>query len=264
MTPASAKIKPVPVALSRFQDAFEYALLTPDSVPDAEVAALTAQPAFAVYRNTVMKGCIDALQDNYPAVTRLVGEEWFRAAAAVFVRQSPPTDPVLTHYGAGFADFLVGFEPAAELSYLPDVARLDRYWTEAHVAPDDKVLDPATLARLTPEVLAATVLRPHAAARWAWFPDAPIYTIWSRNRSDELPEGDLEWKSEGALVVRPSDTVRWVAIDAAACAFLDACANGLTLAAATDAALEMQADTDLARLMSELLTAGAFSESSFQ
>ncbi|MEO7726906.1 MAG: DNA-binding domain-containing protein, partial [Burkholderiales bacterium] len=82
----------VPVTLSRFQDAFEYALLAPDAGPDVEVAALTAQPAFAVYRNTVMKGCIDALQANYPAVTRLVGDEWLRAAASVYVRQSPPTD----------------------------------------------------------------------------------------------------------------------------------------------------------------------------
>lgn len=262
--PASAKIKPVPVALSRFQDAFEYALLAPDSVPDAEVAALTAQPAFAVYRNTVMKGCIDALQANFPAVTRLVGDEWFRAAASVYVRQAPPTDPVLMSYGAGFANFLVGFEAAAELPYLPDVARLDRYWTEAHVAPDDKMLDPATVAGLGPEALASAVLRPHAAARWAWFPDAPIYSIWSRNRGDEVPTGDLDWKPEGALLVRPRDTVQWITIDAAARVFLDACANGLTLAAAADAALKAQVDTDLARLMSTLLAAGAFGNLTFQ
>ena len=29
--------------------------------------------AFAVYRNTVLKGCIDALQANYPTVGQLVG-----------------------------------------------------------------------------------------------------------------------------------------------------------------------------------------------
>ena len=253
-----------PIALCRFQDAFEYALLAPDSTPDAEIAALAAQPAFAVYRNTVMKGCIDALQANYPAVTRLVGEQWLRAAAAVHVRQSPPTDPVLMQYGAGFAEFLTGFEPAAELSYLPDVARLDRYWTEAHAAPDDNALDPAIVAGLAPEALASMVLRPHAAARWAWFPDAPVYTIWSRNRADELTGGDPDWKAEGALLVRPGDTVRWLAVDAAACAFLAACANRLTLAAAANAALQVQADTDLARLMSTLLTAGAFSDFVFQ
>ena len=75
-----------PSALARFQDAFAHALFTADAVPAGEIAALTAQPAFAVYRNTVMKGCIDALQANYPAVLRLVGEEWARGCRRLCAR----------------------------------------------------------------------------------------------------------------------------------------------------------------------------------
>jgi hypothetical protein len=253
----------MPGALGRFQDAFSKALLAPDAEPAPGVAALVAQPAFAVYRNTVMKGCIDALQANYPAVTRLVGEEWLRAAAAVYVREALPDDPTLLRYGVEFADFLGRFEPAAELPYLPGVARLDRLWTEAHAAADEGLLDPAAIAHLTPEVLARTRLRPHAAARWAWFEDAPVYTIWSRNRADEGAfDGDLEWRPEGALLVRPRDTVEWMALDAAGCAFLDACAAGETLAVAAKAVLERQPDADIARLLSGLLTAGAFGDTS--
>jgi len=96
----------VPGALARFQDDFAHALLAPagrlvTTIPP-EMAALAAQPAFAVYRNTVMKGCIDALQANYPAVTRLVGEEWLRAAAAIHVREALPADPTLLRYGTDF------------------------------------------------------------------------------------------------------------------------------------------------------------------
>jgi len=250
---------PIPGALARFQDAFAHALLAPHAEPAAETAALTAQPAFAVYRNTVMKGCIDALQANYPAVVRLVGEEWFRAAAAIYVREALPADPTLLRYGAAFADFLARFEPAADLPYLPGAARLDRLWTEAHAAADEEALDPAAVARLAPEALAGTVLHPHLAARWAWFADAPIYTIWTRNRVDRVPDSDIDWRPEGALLVRPRDTVEWIALDAAGCAFLDACAAGGTLAEAARAALEVQGDANLARLMSNLLEAGAFS-----
>ena len=192
-----------PGALAQFQDAFAHALLAPGAKPASPVAALAAQPAFAVYRNTVMKGCIDALQANYPAVARLVGEEWFRAAAAVYVREALPADATLLRYGASFADFLARFEPAAELPYLPDVARLDRLWTEAHAAPDEEPLDPAAIARLTPDTLARATLHPHAAARWAWFEDAPVYTIWACNRAESVPGGDLDWRPEGALLVRP-------------------------------------------------------------
>jgi len=250
---------PVTGALARFQDDFASALLAPGAALAPEIAALATQPAFAVYRNTVMKGCIDALQANYPAVARLVGEEWFRAAAAIHVRDALPSAPMLLDYGAGFAEFLARFEPAAEMPYLPGVARLDRLWSEAHGAPTEGALDPAVVAGLAPEALATTVLRPHAATRWAWFEEAPIYTIWSRNRATGAAAADLDWRAEGALLVRPGDAVTWMALDAAGCAFIEACAGGGTLAAAAHAALEAQGDADLSRLMSILLAAGAFS-----
>jgi hypothetical protein len=222
------------------------------------MAALASQPAFAVYRNTVVKGCVDALQANYPVVARLVGEEWFRAAAAIYVHEALPADPTLLRYGSSFADFLAHFEPAADFPYLPGVARLDRLWTEAHAAADDETLDPAAVARFAPEELAGAILHPHAAARWAWFEEAPIYTIWMRNRADGVPDGDIDWRPEGALLVRPRDTVGWIALDAASCAFLDACAAGSTLAGAAQEALQAKDDADISRLMATLLGVGAF------
>ena len=157
--------------LSDFQDGLASALLPPPGAsvpPPAWLDALLAQPGFAVYRNTVAKGCIDALQANYPAVHALVGTDWLRAAAHAFVHQHPPTDGCLMDYGAGFADFLEGFGPAADLPYLAAVARLDRCWTESHLAADAPALQAAWLARQPPEALALLHLQPHPAARWQW------------------------------------------------------------------------------------------------
>ncbi len=249
-----------------FQDAFAQALLAPTGTPvPAAVAALAAQSGFAVYRNTVIKGLIDALQANYPAVVRLTGEPWFRAAAARYVREQPPGDPVLVHYGASFPAFLAAFEPARELPYLPGVARLDQLWSEAHSARDDPLLDGAALMASLPQQLARTVLYPHAAARWAWFDNAPIYSIWSRNRDDAIDNGAIwepAWHSEGALITRAQGGVQWLALDAADYAFIDTCALGGTLAQATAAALAADALVDLQQLMAKLLRAGAFSHSS--
>ncbi|RJG14643.1 HvfC/BufC N-terminal domain-containing protein [Massilia cavernae] len=245
-------------SLAQFQDHFAQALATsePDAVP--EIAALARQPGFSVYRNTVLKGCIDALQANYPSVARLVGEEWFRAAAATYVRLQPPQDARMLYYGAGFAEFLARFEPAADLSYLPDVARLDRLWTEAHAACDELPLDPAALSGLDPDALAGTVLHPHASAHWSWFAEQPIYTIWRRNR-EALDDGsEIAWQGEGVLLTRPRGAVAWIALDAGGCAFLDACMASNPLADAATAALNARPDTDLAQLLSTLLEAGAF------
>jgi hypothetical protein len=249
-----------PGALKRFQDDFARALLADDGAAlSPAIARLAAQPGFAVYRNTVMKGCVDALQANYPSVARLVGEAWFRAAAAVYARANLPRHPALLDYGAEFAAFLADFPPAAELAYLAGVARLDRFWTEAHVAADELPVEAAAVARLAPTELARTMLRPHAAARWAWFDGAPIATIWRRNRyPDDDDAAELAWRSEGVLIVRPHGAVTHVTLDAAGCGFLDACAAGGSLADAAAAALAVDATVDLARLMATLLEAEAF------
>ena len=241
-----------------FQDAFARALFAPDAADDPAVQRLVTQPAFAVYRNTVMKGCIDALEANFPAVARLVGGEWFRAAAAIHVAAHPPRDGRLLGYGEDFAAFLQGFGPAAELGYLPGVARLDALWHAAHAAEDAPALDTAWLARHAPEQLAALVLRPHPATRWAWFEDQPVYSIWVRNRAPGHDDAELVWRGEGALLTRPFDSVAWCAIDRAACAFLDGCAAGDPLGAAAERALAIDADVDLAALLAALLRAGAF------
>jgi hypothetical protein len=245
-------------ALAEFQDAFSQALFAQDAADGNALATLVSQPGFAVYRNTVMKGCIDALQANYSVVARLVGEEWFRAAAAEFVRAHLPEHPTLLYYGAGFADFLRGFSSAGELPYLAEVARLDRFWTEAHAARDTGALLPDALSRLPLEALAETVLHPHPAARWAFFDSQPIYTIWQRNREQTDSDGELDWLGEGALLTRPASVVRWQALDAAGCVFLDTCSRGEHLGAAAAAALAVNGNADLGRLIGSLLAAGAF------
>jgi hypothetical protein len=248
------------MTLATFQDAFAAALLAP--APASGLPGISSQPGFAVYRNTVMKGCIDALQANYPAVARLVGEEWFRAAAAVYARASLPRHPSLLDYGGGFAEFLAGFAPAAELPYLADVARLDRFWTEAHTARDEEPISAAAVASLSRDELARTALRPHASARWAWFGEQPAYTIWQLNHvaPDEAAATGtpLEWRGEGALILRPHASVQHIELDAAGCAFLDACAKGSDLATAALEALAREPRADLAQLMQRLLEAGAF------
>ena len=248
--------------LGEFQHAFAAALVNADATGTGDdwLVGLVAQPGFVVYRNTVMKGCVDALLANFPAVTRLVGEEWLGAAAAEFVRDHLPRQPSLVDYGADFPDFLGGFAPAAQLPYLADVARLDRSWTEAHVAADAERLPAAMIAGLDAEQLARCVLHPHPSARWHWFDAQPIYSIWRGNRdgADPAALSAIEWRGEGALLVRPDDSVDAINIGAAECAFLDACGRGDSLGDAGVVTLAVDAAVDLAGLLARMLRVGAF------
>lgn len=244
-------------SLSQFQDAFVDALYNPGAQHPL-VASLVAQSGFSVYRNTVVKGCIDALSANFPTVERLVGTEWFRAAAALYVHQSPPTDSRLLHYGLDFPAFLDAFEPAQQLPYLANIARIDLAWTEVHAAADDPGFDVASIAGLAPDELGRTVLALRSAVRWRWFAGQPVYTIWRCNREAVDMPAELDWSGEGALLTRPSGGVIWQPIGAGGCAFLDACARSQTLDEAAQAALDAEPALDFMPLLGGLITAGVF------
>jgi hypothetical protein len=243
------------LSLTEFQDAFVQALYDPEATA---LGTLTAQPGFSVYRNTVMKGAVDALQANFPTVERLVGSEWFIAAAAVYARQSPPVDARLVFHGSAFADFLDGFEHAQQMPYLGNVARLDMLWIQVHTAIEEPGIDLPWLASLDPEHLGSLRLRPCAAARWQWFAEQPVYTLWQHNREHRaLPEG-LDWQGEGALLVRSAGVVRWHALGVGGCAFLDACADGLPLEQAAQRAAGAQPDLNFIELLTRLVSADTF------
>ncbi|MFG3695935.1 putative DNA-binding domain-containing protein [Stutzerimonas stutzeri] len=249
------------LSLGRFQDAFVAALqgVEPAAFGEADrlIATLTAQPGFAVYRNTVMKGCVDALRANFPTVERLVGAEWFAAAAAIHARRSPPVLAQLIEYGADFADFLQTFEPARELPYLAGVAHLDRLWIEAFSAAEQPRLTLAAFAAQAPEKLAERRLRPCAAARWEWFA-LPVFTIWRCNREQLDVPRDLVWQGEGALLCRRDGRVVWQPLSAGGYAFLDACAAQCRLDEASALALQAQPDLDFNDLLARLFAAGVF------
>lgn len=241
--------------LEAFQDAFAAAIY--GHTPPA-MRSVTAQAAFEVYRNTVLKGSVDALCANFPTVERLVGTDWLRAAAVIYARETPPDDPRLIFYGEGFADFLERFEPARELPYLGPVARLDRMWIEAFTALVQPQLDPGSLGGVSVAKLATCQLQPRTSVRWCWFSELPIFSIWRYNREALPVPQALPWQGEGALVVGQTEGVIWYELGTGGCAFLDACAAGCDLDRASTVALAVQPDLDFHVLLGQLLGAGVF------
>lgn len=100
----------------------------------------------AVHRNNVICSLIAALADTFPVVEELVGAEFFRAMAAVFIREAPPRSSILAHYGQQFPDFIQRFEPAGSVPYLADVARLEMARVRAYHAGDAVTLVPGAVS----------------------------------------------------------------------------------------------------------------------
>jgi len=212
---------------------------------------------FNVYRNNVALAWIEALRESFPAVCRIVGEEFFRAAARCYAASEPPSSPVLTEYGAEFPRFLQSFEPAASLPYLPDVARIERAWIEAHHAQDAQPLDPAALEQVASDRVRDIRFAAHPSLRVVRSRYRAL-TIWRMNVADGVPGPiDPAW-GEDALLVRPGAEVVVRFLPSGGAPFIEALARGERLGAAAQATRRDHADFDVAEHLSELLECGAF------
>lgn len=243
------------LSLGQFQAAFVEALY---HRPAPQLAALTGHAAFAVYRNSVLAGCVDALRANFPSVEALTGPAWMQDAASAYAQRTPPDDPRLIHYGAAFADFLEQMQAQHGLPYLADVARLDFAWCEAFSAPREPSLALADLAGMTATDLANSYLASRRSVRWRWFARHPAFSLWQHSREGQAWPHDQPWVAEGAVFSGTAEGVAQQALEVGGCAFLDACAQGLPLEQASQVALARQPDLDFTDLLGRLLAAQAF------
>jgi hypothetical protein len=241
------------------QTDFARALLDPERpLPDAVTAHTGRHPQkrFAVYRNNVVVSLIDALRTRFPATERIVGADFFAAMARVFVTAHPPRSRILHTYGDDFGDFIAAFEPAAEVPYLADVARLEAARTRAYHAADAQPLGRDDFSGLDPNDVASLRLRPHPSLQVVRS-HHPVVTIWAMNAGEmELgPVGDKG--AEDALVLRPGLDVTIRSLPPGGATFLLALSAGATLAEAATSAGADDERFDLTVNLAGLIESGA-------
>jgi len=210
---------------------------------------------FAVYRNNVMVGLIDALAARFPAAQRIVGEEFFRASARVFARANPPRSPVMMIYGDEFPDFLEAFEPAAEIPYLADVARIEAARTRAYHAADAMPLKASDLAGVEAANLAELRFELHPSLEIV-ASAFPVATIWAVNAGEAPLAPIKDWRGEDALIIRPALDVEVRRLPTGAAAFLQSLKAGAPLGEAAGIALDRSPEFDLAINLAALVSAG--------
>lgn len=242
-----------------FEGAFARALLDADAdVPASLVGrrGASASRRFAVYRNNVYASLIDVLAKRFPASARLVGDEFFRAMARVYVERKPPGSPVLLYYGADFADFVSSFPPASPVPYLADVVRLEWAWHTAYHAKDAVPVSLSALAEVG-ESAERAKLNLHPSTRLLRSP-YPIITIWQLavREGDDAPI-QLPADGEDALVVRPLAEVEVRHLPAGGGAFVEALLAGATLSEAARNSFRETPSFDLKMNLAGLISSGA-------
>jgi hypothetical protein len=198
---------------------------------------------------------VKALKSRFVVVEKIVGEEFFAAMARVFVKEQPPRSPLLASYGDNFPGFIAAFEPARELPYLADVARLEAARTRAYHAADASPVGAEHFARLDSHAVGTIRVDMHPSTeivRSAF----PIVTIWAMNSGEQELAPIQNWRGEDALVSRPYLEVEVRALPPGGAAFLLALTAGRRLGEAAEAALADDPDFDLTGNLAELISSG--------
>ncbi len=239
------------------QTAFKAAMLDPAAaVPTGIVNpdGAAASKRFDVYRNNVAVSLSDALEAAFPVVRKLLGDEFFRAMAGVFLRKHPPKSPLMMFYGDAMPQFLGRFEPTKKFGYLPDIAKVELAIRHAYHAADATSADAQAFGTLAPDALMGTKLR-LAPATQTVTSDYPIHAIYRANTQTDAPKPVMQ--AEAVLITRAGFDPEIHHINAAAATCIEALMKGQSLGQA----MAIADDTlDLGAVLGLLLAQGAVTE----
>ena len=211
---------------------FATGLLDPAHPAPQGLVGPTGAPAgkrYDVYRNNVAVSLADALETAFPAIRKLVGDEFFRAMAGVYLRAHPPASPLMMHYGQELPAFLAAFAPVTHLPYLPDVARIELAVRQAYHAADATPLTGEDIGAL-PEADLPGLRFAAAPAAHLLASAYPAASIWQAN----LRGGAAGQAAEVALVTRPGFDPVVDALSPDDAAIAQALLTGKTLAHAAE------------------------------
>lgn len=237
--------------------AFAHALVDADAAPRGLRAwnGSDARARLNVHRNNIAVSLIDALRDKHPVCAQLVGDDFFRAMAHVYVRDHLPSSPLMWEYGETFGDFIDGFAPAAGVPYLADVARLEAARVSAYHAADRAPLDAAAFTALDPDALAGLRVDLHPSARIVPSRHA-IFSLWAAHHGALAIETVDPFAGEDALVTRPAFDVEVTLLPPGGADVLHALGRGDTLGDAAASAMARCAGFDLSHIMRVLIQTG--------
>ena len=244
----------MPLALRDLQRAFA-AHLSGEDQPALIAEIVPAAQRLRIHRHHMLDSLASALATTFPTVQAVVGADFFRGLARVFIGRSPPGQPVLAEYGAGFPAFIAGHAAGRDLPYLADVARLDWALNLAFHVPAGGRLAAADLAAIPADQLPLLRLGLAPGTTLVASP-YPLDRIWAASQPGAAADPvDLAGGSVHLLVLRRPDDAAFVALSGGEAAFVTGLGEGLSL---EEAAGRAETGFDLSTCFARLLGLGVF------
>lgn len=238
------------------QQQFYSALLAEDPViPQGLKVWNKSDPAvrFAVYRNNVMASLIDALAENCPVLFAQLGESFFRAMAAEFIRQHPPGSSLLANYGTQLPEWIDAFPPLAHWPWLGDLTRLEMLFISSLHAEEPRQSPPTDI---TPgSELTRVRLRLHPSVR-LFASKFAVFSLWSSHQPTMEISALDPFIAEQVMLWRVEGDVRVILLSEAEWHFLATLHSGMDADNALSAAMKIESAFDPQPILRHLLRYG--------
>ena len=190
----------------------------------------TVEGRWHIYSSGYLTRLVEALENDYSALARVVGPGPFGSLIQRYVAAHPPRSFDLRYAGDRLATFLEQDPLTGDLPFLPDLARLEWLLAEAFVAKDPEPLQWGDLQAMDPETVSELplVLNPGTVvirSRW------PLVDIWRlKDKDNKEISLDVEGHPSTVLVFRNKLQTRCRKLDETEARFLEAAARGASLA----------------------------------
>ena len=203
-----------------------------------------------IYQYNVQAHLLQALRQTYPLVVKLVGDDFFRMTAKEYIKHYPSRSGDLHDYGQYFSDFLAEFQPVKDLIYLAEVAQLEWTCHALLIAGTHAPFDSALLNRVAPEHYDQIhfLLHPASYVKKFYYPLLRIIDLCKGDMDDTI---DLGEGGVYLLMIRKELDINLISLSESEFTFLAALQENLSLAAALEAALQIDADFSLDKKLTE-------------
>lgn len=220
-------------------------------------SSLSGTQRLQIYQQNIYAGLNKALTSLYPAIKKIVGEDFFNAATYHYIQQHPSTVINLNQFGENFSAFIAKLAPAQSLPYLSELAQLEWGYHQTSLAPDAEPLALTQLATIPQARYDQIKFHLHPASQLFSF-SYPIFRIWQLCQAapDNKENIDLDAGGEFILLIRRQLTIEFELLSAAEFALLSAFVAGKTFVVACDAALEIDAQFDVANALQQSILRG--------
>jgi hypothetical protein len=188
----------------QIQGDFQSFLLRGDAAIDAYVVGTERVPVatrLAIYGDAYCSRLAEALQTNFPALAKLLGEADFETLATGYVRTHDSPFFSIRHYGNALPDYLTQHPDYAAAPLLAELARWEWAMTEVFDAADAEPIDVSALARVSPEEW--------SELRFDWHPSVRrLELVWNVPQIWKAITSDAE-RPAASLVSEPTPWLLW-------------------------------------------------------